>query len=103
LSVGGIPVAIQELDLGKYQLGWNDAESYVFKPAKGINEQVVRDISWWKGEPDWMTKFRLRSLKHFERKPMNPWFSSRMPNIDFNDIYYYIKPTEGGVVDEWDQ
>ena len=96
-------MAIEELDLGKYQLGWNDAESYVFKPAKGINEQVVRDISWWKGEPDWMTKFRLRSLKHFERKPMNPWFASRMPNIDFNDIYYYIKPTEGGVVDEWDQ
>jgi Fe-S cluster assembly protein SufB len=96
-------MAIEELDLGKYQLGWNDAESYVFKPAKGINEQVVRDISWWKGEPDWMTKFRLKSLKHFERKPMNPWFASRMPNIDFNDIYYYIKPTEGGVVDEWDQ
>ena len=96
-------MAIEQLDLGKYQLGWNDAEEYVFKPAKGINEQVVRDISWWKGEPDWMTQFRLKSLRHFERKPMMPWFASRIPDIDFNDIYYYIKPTEGGVVDEWDQ
>ncbi len=96
-------MATSELDLGKYQLGWSDVEEYVFRPEKGINEAVVRDISWWKGEPEWMTNFRLKALKHFERKPMNPWFASRMPNIDFNDIYYYIKPTEGGVVDEWDQ
>ncbi len=95
-------MAIEELDLGKYQLGWNDADSYVFKPEKGLNETVVNDISWWKGEPDWMTKFRLKSLRLFEKKPMAPWFADRIPNIDFNDIYYYIKPTEGGVVDEWD-
>ena len=94
-------MAIEELDLGKYQLGWSDAESYIFKPEKGLNEKVVKDISWWKGEPDWMTKFRLKSLRHFERKPMAPWFASRIPDIDFNDIYYYIKPTNG-VVDEWD-
>jgi Fe-S cluster assembly protein SufB len=95
-------VAIEELDLGKYQLGWSDAESYIFKPEKGLNEKVVQDISWWKGEPDWMTKFRMKSLRHFEKKPMNPWFASRMPNIDFNDIYYYIKPTNA-VTDEWDE
>jgi Fe-S cluster assembly protein SufB len=95
-------VAIEELDLGKYQLGWSDAESYIFKPEKGLNENVVKDISWWKGEPDWMTKFRMKSLRHFEKKPMMPWFASRMPNIDFDDIYYYIKPTNA-VVDEWDE
>src|SRR5207237_3188757 len=48
-----------------------------------------------------MTKLRLKALKHFERKPMAPWFAVNMPDIDFNDIYYYIKPTNKQV-DEWD-
>jgi Fe-S cluster assembly protein SufB len=95
-------MATSELDLGKYKLGWSDIEEYVFRPAKGVNEAVVRDISWWKGEPDWMTQFRLKALRHFERKPMLPWFADNMPDIDFDDIYYYIKPTDGQV-DEWDE
>src|SRR4051812_15689514 len=49
-----------------------------------------------------MTKLRLKALKHFERKPMAPWFARSMPDIDFNDIYYYIKPTNKQV-DEWDE
>jgi Fe-S cluster assembly protein SufB len=49
-----------------------------------------------------MRQFRLRALKNFERKPMAPWFAVNMPNIDFDDIYYYIKPTEGQV-DAWDE
>ena len=48
-----------------------------------------------------MTKFRLNALKRFERKPMLEWFAKNMPDIDFDDIYYYIKPTEGQVTD-WD-
>jgi Fe-S cluster assembly protein SufB len=95
-------MATTELDLGRYKLGWSDAEEYVFRPAKGLNEATVRDISWWKGEPDWMTQFRLKALKHFERKPMAPWFAKNMPSIDFDDIYYYIKPTQGQV-SEWDE
>ena len=39
----------------------------------------------------------------FDRKPMAPWFAANMPDIDFDDIYYYIKPTSAGVVDEWDE
>ncbi len=58
-------------------------------------------MCWWKGEPDWMRQFRLRSLRTFERKPMAPWFAVNMPDIDFDDIYYYIKPTDHQV-DEWD-
>jgi Fe-S cluster assembly protein SufB len=96
-------MATTDLDLGRYKLGWADSvEDYVFRPAKGLNEDIVREISWWKGEPQWMTDFRLRSLKIFERKPMAPWFAVNMPNIDFNDIYYYLKPTEGQV-SEWDE
>src|SRR5262245_60804896 len=94
-------MAVTGIDLGKYKLGWHDTEQYVFKPKKGLNEQIVREISHHKSEPEWMTKFRLNSLKRFERKPMLEWFARNMPNIDFDDIYYYIKPTEGQVND-WD-
>ena len=66
-----------------------------------MNEQVVRDISHHKSEPEWMTKFRLNALKRFERKPMLEWFAKNMPTIDFDDIYYYLKPTDGQVSD-WD-
>ncbi len=92
-------MAIQDLDLSKYQLGWSDAEDYVFKPKKGLNEDIVREMSRMKGEPDWMLRFRLSSLARFERKPMKAWFAVNMPDLDFDDIYYYVKPTEGQVKD----
>jgi Fe-S cluster assembly protein SufB len=50
-----------DLDLSKYDLGWSDEVEYAFTPAKGINPGVVEQISWWKGEPRWMTQFRQRS------------------------------------------
>ena len=90
-----------EIDLGSYKLGWHDAEDYVYKPRKGLSAEIVEDISRRKGEPEWMLKFRLRALKIFERKPMLPWFAENMPDLDFDDIYYYIKPTEERVAD-WD-
>ncbi len=90
------------LDLDRYKLGWSDVVDYVFTPKKGLSEEVVKEISWWKGEPKWMTDFRLRALRHFMRKPMAPWFAVNMPALDFQDIYYYLKPT-GGQVDEWDE
>jgi Fe-S cluster assembly protein SufB len=62
----------------------------------------VREISGFKDEPEWMTKLRLNALKRFERKPMLEWFAKNMPEIDFDDIYYYLKPTEGGQVNDWD-
>jgi Fe-S cluster assembly protein SufB len=94
-------MSVTGVDLGKYRLGWHDREEYVFKPRKGLNEEIVREISWHKQEPEWMTRFRLAALRRFERKPMLAWFARNMPDIDFDDIYYYIKPTEGQVAD-WD-
>jgi len=95
-------MAVEGIDLGKYQLGWADrTDEYVYAPKKGLNEGVVRDISGQKSEPEWMTKFRLNALKRFERKPMLDWFARNMPDIDFNDIYYYLKPIDGQVND-WD-
>jgi len=96
-------MATTELDLGRYQLGWIDpTEDYVFKPKKGLNADIVEEMSWMKGEPDWMRQFRLRALKMFEKKPMLPWFAVNMPHLDFQDIFYYIKPTDRQV-NSWDQ
>ncbi|MHB8296193.1 MAG: Fe-S cluster assembly protein SufB [Acidimicrobiales bacterium] len=92
----------ERLDLGKYKLGWSDVEDYVFKPKKGLNAEIVKEMSWMKGEPEWMRALRLKALATFERKPMLAWFAKNMPDIDFNDIFYYIKPT-AAQVDEWDQ
>src|SRR6476619_4499792 len=95
-------MAVSGIDLGKYKLGWHDStDDYVYAPQKGLNEAVVRDISGQKEEPEWMTKCRLNALKRFERKPMLEWFAKNMPDIDFDDIDYYLKPTEGAVSD-WD-
>jgi Fe-S cluster assembly protein SufB len=91
-----------DLDLSKYDLGWSDEVEYAFTPEKGIHADVVDQISWWKGEPRWMTQFRQRSLRLFEKKPMAEWFAVNMPDIDFQDIYYYLRP-KGDQVSEWDQ
>ncbi len=95
-------MAITELDLGKYQLGWSDVEDYVFKPRKGLSEEIVREMSAMKGEPSWMLEFRLSALRRFERKPMMPWYAEKMPDLDIDDIFYYIKPTDAQVND-WDK
>lgn len=87
-------MATTELELGRYQLGWSDVEDYVFKPRKGLSEEIVREMSALKREPQWMLSFRLSALKRFFKKPMMPWFSYKMPQLDFDDIYYYIKPID---------
>lgn len=81
-----------DLDLSKYKLGWSDDVQYAFVPEKGLSEAVVNQISWWKGEPNWMLRQRLRALSIFEKKPMLEWFATNMPDLDFQDIYYYLKP-----------
>ncbi len=80
-------------DIGPYKYGWSDPTHYKFEPKKGVNPGVVREISALKGEPEWMTKFRLRSLEIFDRKPMPDW-GGKLDDIDFQDIYYYIRASE---------
>lgn len=63
----------------------------VFKAQKGLSVEVVNQISDIKDEPDWMREFRLRSLDIFYSKPMPDWGGSI--SLDFDDIYYYLKPT----------
>ena len=64
----------------------------VFKAKKGLNREVVNQISDIKEEPDWMREFRLKSLEIFESKPMPKWGGSI--DIDFQDIFYYLRPTD---------
>jgi FeS assembly protein SufB len=99
-------MATTDLDLGRYQLGWSDEEDYVFKPKKGLNEAIVREMSAIKKEPDWMRDFRLKALTRFERKPLFPLFRGMgeriehdLADLDFANIYYYVRPTEGQVKD----
>jgi Fe-S cluster assembly protein SufB len=94
-------MSVDNLDFSRYQLGWSDDQIPVFKPKKGINEAIVREMSGIKNEEKWMLDFRLNALKKFEKRPMVPWVADRMPDLDFNDIYYYIKPTENQV-DRWE-
>jgi Fe-S cluster assembly protein SufB len=83
--------------------GFHEAENYTFKSRKGLDAQVVRDISYMKGEPKWMTDFRLKSLESFEARPMPNWGAvDALNKIDFSDIFYYIKPTGTEDNKSWD-
>ncbi len=95
-------MATAELDLGRYKLGWSDVEDYyVYKPKKGLSEESLREMSWMKGEPDWMTNNRIKALRQFQRRPMPKW-GGDMSGINFDDIYYYIKPIDQQV-SVWDE
>ena len=88
------------VDLSRYQLGWSDEEDYVFKPKKGLNNDIITEMSWLKGEPQWMLDFRLKSHRRFERRPRPTW-GGDTTGINFDDIYYYIKPTDT-LANDWD-
>ncbi|HEX9891439.1 MAG TPA: Fe-S cluster assembly protein SufB, partial [Actinomycetota bacterium] len=78
---------------GGYRFGWHDPATHVFEPKRGLSERVVEEISFMKSEPEWMTKFRLKALKHFEKRPM-PWWGADLSDIDFDNIFYFIRSTE---------
>jgi Fe-S cluster assembly protein SufB len=80
--------------LGEYKWGFKDpVNNYVFQSRKGLDEDVVRQISSMKGEPEWMLEFRLRALAHFEKRPMPTW-GGELSNLNLDEIYFYTKPTE---------
>lgn len=80
-------------NLDEYQFGFSDPDSFVFKSRKGLDETVVRQISAMKGEPAWMLEFRLKSLKHFQQRPMPTW-GPDLSDLDLDDIFFYVKPTD---------
>jgi Fe-S cluster assembly protein SufB len=76
-----------------YKYGFHDPENYFFKSGRGLSPELVASISEHKNEPDWMRKFRLKSLEYFRARPLPAW-GGDLSEIDFENIYYYIKPTE---------
>ncbi len=87
-----------DLDYAKYD--FKDTQKPIFKSEKGLSRETVEQISDMKKEPEWMKKFRLRAYEHFIKRPMPTW-GGNLSHIDFNDIYYYLKPTDK-VEKSWD-
>ena len=79
--------------IGDYKYGFSDPEVHVFKSRKGLDRGVVEEISQMKGEPEWMLKYRLKAYEHFLKRPEPTW-GPDLSDLDLNDIYYYVKPTE---------
>jgi len=88
-------MAVKSADIGldSYKFGFHDDIKPVYKSPKGLSADIVREISRQKDEPEWMLEFRLESLRQFESKPMPTW-GADLSRIDFDDIYYYIRPQD---------
>nr|AAA17127.1 pps1 [Mycobacterium leprae] len=87
--------------LGKYGYGWADSDVAGASARRGLSEDVVRDISAKKDEPEWMLQARLKALRVFERKPMPRW-GSNLDGIDFDNIKYFVRSTEKQAA-SWDE
>ncbi|MGE3313672.1 MAG: Fe-S cluster assembly protein SufB [Planctomycetaceae bacterium] len=83
-----------DVGIGEYQYGFHDpTDQYVFKSRKGIDTDIVRQISAMKNEPEWMTEFRLQALDIFFQKPLPHW-GGDLTKLDFQDIYYYVRASD---------
>lgn len=87
-------------ELEEYKFGFHDDVEPVFSTGDGLTEDVVREISRVKGEPEWMLDFRLKSLEQFNKMPMQEW-GPDLSDIDFSKIKYYQKPSDKPARD-WD-
>src|SRR6202023_1224668 len=87
---------VPKVDVGtdyKEKYGFFVPEDFVFKAKRGLNPEIVKEISWMKKDPEWMLKFRLRSLEIFRKKPMPKW-GADLSVIDFENIFYYLKASD---------
>ena len=87
--------------IDEYKWGFKNPDEHVFQsPRKGLDREIVEQISAMKEEPEWMLEFRLKALKHFEARPMPNW-GGDLDSLNLDEIYFYTKPTDGEVQD-WD-
>src|SRR6201985_3538666 len=87
--------------LGTYKFGWADTDVAGASAKRGLSEEVVRDISARKSEPEWMLENRLKGRKALGRKPMPNW-GSDLSGIDFDNIKYFVRSTEKQAA-SWDE
>jgi Fe-S cluster assembly protein SufB len=86
----------------KEKYGFSDPEEYLHKSPKGLSHETVEMISRFKNEPEWMRAFRHQALDTFYGKPMPRWGNQELlGGIDFDDIHYYVRSSEGSATD-WD-
>ena len=78
-------------DYSKYD--FKDPEDFVFRSKRGLTKSTVEEISKMKNEPEWMLNIRLKSYEYFMQRPMPLW-GADLSRIDFDNIYYYAKPTD---------
>ena len=79
--------------VGDYKWGFRDPDELVFKARKGLDREVVEQISRMKGEPEWMLEVRLQGLDHFNKRPMPAW-GGDLTKLDLDEIYFYAKPAD---------
>ena len=79
--------------LSSYKWGWHDKDSAGETAVRGLNEDVVANISKMKNEPQWMLDLRLKALRLFDKKPMPKW-GADLSDIDFDNIKYFVRSTE---------
>src|SRR6201995_1387473 len=87
--------------LGRYKFGWADSDVAGAIAKRGLSEDVVREISALKSEPEWMLEQRLKGLRLFEKKPMPHW-GADLSGIDFDNIKYFVRSTEKQAT-SWDE
>tara|TARA_B100002052_G_scaffold65120_1_gene58315 strand:+ start:7508 stop:8920 length:1413 start_codon:yes stop_codon:yes gene_type:complete len=88
--------------VGDYKAGWKDTENSTIRFDFGLSEEVVREISKLKEEPEWMTELRVKAYNHFVNRPMPKWGNtSALGEIDFDSICYYLRSSETTEKD-WD-
>jgi Fe-S cluster assembly protein SufB len=81
-------------NLGKdYEHGFSDPDRSSFKSRKGLDEEVIRQISAFKEEPEWMLEFRLKAYRHFLERPMPSW-GPDLSGLNLDEIYFYVRPEE---------
>ena len=83
-----------------YGYGWHVDDKPIYKAPKGLSHELIDVISDHKAEPDWMRKFRHQSLDYFLARPMPGW-GADLSGIDFDNIHYYVRPTEKQA-DKWE-
>lgn len=81
-------------NMGKdYEHGFSDPDRSSFKSRKGLDEEVIRQISAFKEEPAWMLEFRMKAYRHFLERPIPTW-GPDLSGLDLDEIYFYVRPEE---------
>ena len=81
--------------VGDYKYGFHDPENATIRFDKGLSEQVVRDISALKDEPEWMTDLRVKAYKHFEERAMPDWGNCNLlESINFENVTYFLRSSD---------